>query len=264
MVLASVAAPAPASSAGVRVPVRYVAMGDSVASGAGLAPRIDLPCLRSANNYPHHIARQLHPASFTDVTCQGARATGLGRQLAVLSRQTTLVTLTIGANEIAARDVVLKCTLAGALVLHGSPCRDSYRQAGRDELHRKATEAEGKVADALRAVRRRAPHARILLVGYLKLFPADGPGCRPRETFADGDRAYLSGLEDHLNTVLARAARTAGAEFIDLRPASTGHTICAGPGDRWVEGLLTAGPAQMFHPNLAGHRAVARHVLGHL
>ncbi|MFV8128619.1 SGNH/GDSL hydrolase family protein [Streptomyces syringium] len=261
--LASVTATVP-STAAAPAPVRYVAMGDSAASGAGVPPLSDLLCLRSANNYPHHVARRLHPATFTDVTCQGAGATTLGTQLAALSPDTTLVTLTIGAQAIAARDVILKCTAAGALVLHGSPCRDSYRRTGQDELHHKVTAAQAETTEALHAIRRRAPRAQILLVGYLKLFPADGPGCRPRETFADGDRAYLSDIEEHLNTVLARSTRTAGAKFINLHPASTGHTICTGATDRWVEGLLAPSPAQMFHPNLAGHQAVARHILDHL
>ncbi|MGW1195425.1 SGNH/GDSL hydrolase family protein [Streptomyces sp. NPDC002536] len=253
----------PAPSLAAQRPVRYVALGDSVASGAGVPPVDDLWCVRSANNYPHFVARALHPAAFTDATCSAARTSHMESQLASLSRGTTLVTLTIGYNDAFSLGLE-RCTIVGAVAGQGSPCRTSYQRLGRDTFQDEIDATGPKTAAVLRAIRRRAPHARVLLVGYLKVIPRGRRTCRPGEMFTEGDRRYVAHAEDRLNTVLARAARSAGAVFVDMHPASTGHDVCAPDGARWSEGLLPSRAALPFHPNLAGERAMAREALGHL
>src|SRR4051795_3627368 len=76
----AVAVPAQATAAPV-TPNRittspYVAMGDSYSSAAGVNPLVPTApptCSRSLLNYAHDIARATTPASFTDVTCSGAK-----------------------------------------------------------------------------------------------------------------------------------------------------------------------------------------------
>ncbi|MFF4407471.1 SGNH/GDSL hydrolase family protein [Streptomyces sp. NPDC001404] len=253
----------PTPSLAAQRPVHYVALGDSVASGAGVPPVDDLWCVRSANNYPHVIARVLRPAAFTDATCSAARADRMESQLASLSRGTTLVTLTVGYNDAFSLGLE-RCTIVGAVTRQGAPCRTSYQRMGRDTFQEEIDATGPKTAAVLRAIRRRAPHARVLLVGYLKVIPRGRRTCRPGEMFTEGDRRYVAHAEDRLNAVLARAARSAGAVFVDMHPASTGHDVCAPDGVRWSEGLLPSRATLPFHPNLEGERAMAREVLGHL
>ncbi|MFI1968581.1 SGNH/GDSL hydrolase family protein [Streptomyces cinnamoneus] len=241
--------------------VRYVAMGDSAAAAALVPPQTSLSCLRSGENYPHLVARELHPASFADVTCSGARTTTLGPQLAALSPETTLVTLTIGANDVGIVQALALCSLLGAARPHGHPCRDTYRHDGRDGLEQRADAAGPQVGAALDAVHRRAPSALVLLVGYLDVFPAPPHGCRPRETFADGDLAHLDAVENRLDATLSRTARAHHAVFVGLHPASAGHDFCARDGVRWSEALVPTRPTAPFHPNHLGEQAMARETL---
>ena len=66
---------APAAAEPGQAPVqRYVALGDSYAAG----PLVPIPtgepagCLRSNQNYPSVVARELGVADFHDVSCSGA------------------------------------------------------------------------------------------------------------------------------------------------------------------------------------------------
>ena len=88
----------------------YVALGDSYSSAAGIAPFVagaPATCSRSLLNYAHDIAAQTAPASFTDVTCSGAKtsdffspqAAGVTPQLDAVTKDTRLVTMTIGGND---------------------------------------------------------------------------------------------------------------------------------------------------------------------
>ena len=92
---------------------RYVAMGDSAAA-APLVPEQAQPvgCLKSTNDYPSVLARRIGAASFTDVTCSGARTEDLVSrsqptrtgpvppQLDAVTADTQLVTVTIGGNDV--------------------------------------------------------------------------------------------------------------------------------------------------------------------
>src|SRR5690606_29260838 len=84
----------------------YVALGDSYASAAGVAPFVvgaPPSCSRSTLNFAHDIAALTQASSFTDVTCSGAKtadfytaqAPGVAPQLDAVTKQTRFVTMTI-------------------------------------------------------------------------------------------------------------------------------------------------------------------------
>src|SRR5262249_29760263 len=89
---------------------RYVALGSSMASGPGIAPRADgapWPAGRSARNYPHLVASKLG-LDLVDVTYSGAttahvlrnRQFGAPPQVEALNGSEALVTVTIGGNDV--------------------------------------------------------------------------------------------------------------------------------------------------------------------
>ncbi len=237
---------------------RYVALGDSEASAPGVPRQVDTRCHRSSHDYPSVVAARLHPAAFSDVTCSGSTTADLAHgQYAALRPDTTLVTLTIGANDIGFSGLVLRCSALGLFDAAGAPCRRLYGTA----LPQRIAAAAPKVAAALRTVRRRAPRARVLLVGYLNLIPDSHRGCRPRELFASGDLAWLDSTENALDLTLARIARQNGAVFVGQHTASAGHDLCRPAGVRWTEGIRPTSPSIPFHPNAAGEAAMAAGVL---
>ncbi|MFC7617522.1 SGNH/GDSL hydrolase family protein [Actinokineospora soli] len=259
---------APASAAPGR---HYVAIGDSYASGPGIPERVGEPagCGRSSNNYPSVLARWVRFASVTDVTCGGARTEDMWApqavpgganppQLDAVTRRASLVTVSVGGNDIGFGEILATCGRLAAADPLGAPCQAHYTAGGTDVLAARIDTVAGEVAGVLAEVRRRAPHAEIVLVGYLRILP-DGPGCWPAVPFAAGDTPYFNGTQRRLNDTLARVARESGALFAN--PYTSGHDACAAPEDRWVEPLRPASPAAPIHPNARGMAVTAAVVL---
>ncbi|RFU41287.1 SGNH/GDSL hydrolase family protein [Actinomadura logoneensis] len=245
---------------------RYAALGDSFTSGPLIPRQHGLAgCLRSDHNYPSLLAASLH-ARLTDVSCTGAdtsdmthpqlTATGVNpAQLDAVTRDTDLVTLGVGGNDIGFTQVVLTCATESLRSPMGAPCARHYR-SGIDARIRKTAP---KVAKVLRGVHARAPHARVLLVGYMRLLP-DAAGCWPLVPFAAGDVPFLNSTERELNTMLRKTAAANGATFVDTYAGTTGHDVCAPPAARWVEGMLPSHKAAPAHPNELGMRQVAARI----
>lgn len=256
--------------------VAYVALGDSYAAGPGIPFQTDAACLRSADNYPSQLAVALAPTSLRDASCSGATTqdlahpqTGAGGtvvapQLDALAPATTLVTLTIGGNDIGFAGVALTCAQLALTDLLGAPCSAHYTSGGTDQLAAAIDATVPKVAGALAAIHQRSPLARILVVGYPDLLPLSGPGCWPIVPLAAGDVAYLRGVEVQLNAMLATQAASSGATFVDTYGPSIGHDACTLPGTKWVEGVLPLAPAYPLHPNSAGMQGDSADVLGAL
>ena len=265
----------------------YVALGDSYTSGPQLEPQVGEPrgCARSGANYPSLLAGELGlaPGDVRDVSCSAAKVpdlTGAQRtadgtnppQLDALSAATRLVTLGIGGNDAGFTVVFTECAeLALAqvpAVLAGrpaaaAPCRDHYGSGGADRL-RSAVDAAGeKLAAALLEIRGRAPRARVYVVGYPALLPADPAACAQElgGAVTPGDLAFLAEQEVRLNAMLRSRAAAAGARFVDTAAPSTGHDLCAGPAARWVEPPAPAPGLAALHPNARGQRGVAAAVL---
>jgi lysophospholipase L1-like esterase len=248
---------------------QYVALGDSYTA----APFVTTasaknPCVRSAANYPHLLARALG-VRLADRSCTGADIPDLtggqllrtGRaapQVEAVTARTDLVTVSIGGNPAAAQAWFDICPTLRDEDPHGSPCRDHFREVsggGTDAVTRIVRDERRQLAALLTELRRRAPRARVLVVGYPAIFPEKGR-CPEDLTLADGDVAYARATLHRLNALLRRSAAEAGAEYVDVYAATRGHDICsAAP---WIQGRDDQlGVALAYHPRADEQRAVA-------
>lgn len=250
-----------------RPAVHYVALGDSYTSGPAIPTQVDANCARSDRNYPSLVAAAMRYAAFTDVSCGGATTAQMwqaqgtnGPQLDAVNRDTTLVTLQIGGNDIGFGSIIATCAGLSAGDPAGSPCKQHYGASGIDQLTVNVVKTAPKVAQVLRAVHRRAPHARVVVVGYPDLLPDDGVGCFPAVPFAAGDVPYLRDTEKQLNAMLRIEALFGGAEYVDTYRPTVGHDMCKAPADRWIEPLVPASPAAPAHPNAKGEQVMAQAV----
>jgi len=242
----------------------YVSLGDSY-TAAPYVPFTDIArgCYRSSNNYPHLVATALHIDDLQDRSCSGAQTKDLpGRQLTALrlrvppqfdalSKRTDLVTVGIGAN-----DFHLYAQIA-------TVCRRSTR--GCPLYDRRAR--LGSIVDQLRPtlvstldrVKVLAPNARVLLIGYPRLFPAKGD-CSRLPRMRPQDRATFRNINLRLREQMREAADDAGVTFVDFYATSYGHNVCAR--HPWVQGRvgnIRLGAA--LHPLPAGQAALARTIV---
>src|SRR5690242_11547828 len=219
----SAAPPAsPSPSAASPDPIgRYVALGDSYAAGP-LIPTTDLAagCGRSDHNYAHLLADALDVGRLVDVTCSGAtthdlthvqRTFGDARippQMRAVTRDTSLVTVTIGGNDLDLFSTLVNtCTQLRSSDPQGDPCTRRFVTQGPD-LDRAVATISASVAEVLRTIARRAPDARVVLVGYLRLVPDRG-SCVGLP-LAAGDYAVGRRISQGLDRALHRAARRTG------------------------------------------------------
>lgn len=242
--------------------VDYVAMGDSYSAGPFVATMRDDPtgCARSNDNYPAFLADWLGVKSYTDVTCSAATTADLydpmlmfdgnttRPQLDAVTPDTDLVTLGMGGNDFGIYDGLIGCQAAGSTA------------CPVDRLRADAAKVAGRVATAVRRIRAAAsPEARVLVVGYPDIVPADG-------TCADlgvpaSVLAPLVEVAATLNDSLRRGAERGGGDYIDMEAVSEGHDVCATGTEAWINGPQTLpGIAAPFHPKIEGMRAVATEV----
>ncbi len=243
-------------------PLRYVALGDSYVS-APLVPVTDVAdgCFRSSANYPSVVAERADVA-LDDRSCGGATTRDFRRsqypdvpaQLSALSPDVDVVTLGVGGNdESVYQRLVGRCPALRGRDPLGSPCRDAMRAGGKDALLTALKRTGTAVTALVEEVRKRAPEAQVLVVGYPQIVSADDT-C-PQLPLARGDYAYAERVNRALTEMLRRAARVAGASYVDVWAASQGHDICSD--DPWVNGNVEGQPAARYHPFAQEQEAVA-------
>ncbi|HSV41269.1 MAG TPA: SGNH/GDSL hydrolase family protein [Nocardioidaceae bacterium] len=225
-------------------------MGDSYTAGP-LIPITEATtgCFRSDSNYPSLLATALKVKHFTDASCSAAETrhvteaqvtvadTKVRAQIDAVRRGTDLVTIGIGGNDFG--------LFGQGLVNIGEIPPDAVRTIG------------SRIEAVLGLVQRRAPQAKVVLVGYPQIIdPAQSCRALP---FPRDVRERMASLQRRLNTVMAAAATATGAIFVDLVPVSAGHGICSKR--PWVNGQDVArGGAAPYHPFGVEMRAVAREI----
>lgn len=198
-------------------------------------------------------------AELTDVSCSGAKVTDFsGRQFGLVRPQydalkptTDLVSLTIGGNDTNLVGFALGCVNLLREPI-GSSCADKEKAAGEPTVS-KIDAWASTFGAVLTEIRKRSPHAKILVAGYGTYIRAGG--CFPTQPIWGRDADYIRYLLNRINTVLRDQARAHSATYVDIAAASTGHDSCAAPADRYLEGLIPTSPAAPLHPNANGMAA---------
>lgn len=271
-----------ATPAGAATSKSYVALGDSYSSGEGACAPVTVAacgylkgtatatddCHRSKNAYPVREAAVLPRTwKLTFAACSGATTAnvltagqnGERAQLTRLNAATNLVTMTLGGNDAGFGDAVGTCV--GAHTFLGSSC------GGKIHWAISTTVLRSRLAAVYAGVHRAAPHARLLVLGYPRLFSPTPSATAPCPVAAVDAKA-LSKAEDVLNASIAAAVahadKLAGkkfATFVDDGSIFKGHELCAGPAAAsYLNGLLiTSGGArpESFHPNQVGQKVLA-------
>ncbi len=253
----------------------YVSLGDSYTAGPLIPTPTGKPilCGRSTHNYPSDVSRVLAPSRFTDASCSGATTVNMthaqhlgGRQsnppqFNALSGDDALVTLGIGGNDAGLISVAEECARLDLAWPFGDRCKQHYESGGTDPNVAAIRATGPKVAAVIRGIRARAPVARIEVVGYPDGLPVTGRGCWPVVPFSNRDVAYVNRLEQRLNSVLERVARTHGVTYVDTFTSSIGHDACKPPGTAWVNSVIPTSPGFPLHPNQTGEQNMANQVL---
>lgn len=264
----AVAAPAHAADG---AGVRYVALGDSRAAGPTITSSFNADgCGRSGGGYPERVARELRPASFTDVACVGAKtadvvdspqrtslpvARTVPVQADALRRDTDLVTLSIGGNDIGWGGLISPCFgLSPQTDVH---CRSEA--ALRAQMTSRFAALSVSVDHVLRVIANRSPNARVFVVGHGGYYGLRG--CFPDANLSAADAPFVRDFFRRFDAVLSGSARRHGATFVDIAGPAAGHDACAPDSRRWFTGQLPRGNGLPNHPTQLGNAAMARLVL---
>jgi GDSL-like Lipase/Acylhydrolase family len=252
--------------AGMARAAGYVSLGDSYTAGPFIPnPVPPLGCLKSDHNYPHLAAPSIG-LPLRDPSCSGARTDHMTQpqnvdpdgpnppQFDSLGAGTTVVSVTIGGNDIGFSEIAQSCITLNPF---STPCRDKYNTGGRDQISERIEATAPKVAAVLQGVHARSPQARVYLLDYPAIFPETGFGCWPQMPIGFGDVPYLRAKQRQLNAMLATQATANGATLVRWYQASIGHDACKSATVRWVEPLVPNNPSAPIHPNLAGMKGAA-------
>jgi lysophospholipase L1-like esterase len=222
--------------------VRYVALGDSYSSGVGSGDyyRTGGSCERSPGAYPALWAAASHPASYVSEACSGATIGSVLRsQLSSLNKATTLVSITIGGNDVGFGPVMSTCViLPTGFCVH-------VVTAAEAEIR---SVLPGQLNKLLAAVSAGAPNARVVVMGYPE--PYDLSRSASCIGLSATDRNDLDHAAAQLDAQLQAAADRYGDEFADVRSAFGGHQIC--DSDSWMNSVDWLDIGASYHPNPAG------------
>ena len=245
-------------------PATYVALGSSYAAGPGPSKIDDLACLRTSDNYPHQVAKARH-LRLIDASCSGSTTADILHeaqrskthrpQIDAVTPDAAVVTITTGGNDIdyvgrllAESCVNLSPDILGEIGIQ--TCRRG-RPVPPPPTPQRYAALERSMVEVVRAVRARAPKAKILLVEYPPIIvDADVP-C-PLVPLTPEQTAQTISIFTEMSAATARAAAQTGATLVQASKAGAAHTVCSV--DPWVAGFE---PPVPYHPNEAGKAGVA-------
>ena len=191
-------------------------------------------------------------------------------QLDYLDANTSVVTIGVGGNNVGFPQVMDYC--AKRLIIQPL-CEQEWGAAVSVAIMNLSTgTAEYKnLPDLYQEIRNRAPHAKVFVVGYPRIFPNSfvpvcGTGV-PGFAFDNADMTWINSKTASLNSALDTAATNAGFTFIPVDDALTGHELCTL--QPWVHDVdfdfftsasLASPSPESFHPTDRGQYEIAKKV----
>ena len=259
----------------------YVALGDSYASGVGAPPYAkgtDVQvengnkCKRATAAYAHQVAERTGK-TLDFGACSGAWTKHFYEartpwkepaQLDHLDASTGLVTFSIGGNDAGFAKILSECVTQPPF----SNCSSDKELTDPVDSTIDALAGKGKQAGVysydtiMTDIATRAPGATVVAVGYPRLFPEQGGSGGLLLGRCHGvtkvDQRWINAKTNEINAAAKAAAQRHGYRFADPSGSFAGHELC-GKQSSWFDGLINDG---RFHPNAAGHKAIAGSVVG--
>ncbi len=233
----------------------YVALGDSISAGAGLESSSDSSaCDRHNESYPSLVAESLN-MKLTSYACSGATANNgiMGAQLVnslsvkpqldqlFAGPKPTLITLTIGANDIGWTDILARCVA----VYCGS-------DSDTIQVNTNLKNVTASVKTALQSIVMNYSLATptVMVTSYYHVF-ASSNDCTAIPGITATEQAWWNAQSDKLDQALADASSS--YRFSNFTPINfSGHELCSSTS--WIQGLQQRAP---FHPNDEGQKTIA-------
>jgi lysophospholipase L1-like esterase len=220
----------------------YVALGDSYSSGTGTRSYINdgTSCQRSTYAYPSLLAAQKgYALNFR--ACSGAKIPDVtNSQLGALSSATRYVTISVGGNDAGFAGVLTECAKPGWM----SNCNgkiDTAQAFINNTL-------PGRLTTLYTSIRSKAANARVVVVGYPRIF--NGTDCNAGTFFSGAEMTRLNATANLLNSKLSSAASARGFGFANPTSRFIGHAVCDNP--EWINGLSNP-ISESYHPKVVGH-----------
>ncbi|WP_159940151.1 MULTISPECIES: SGNH/GDSL hydrolase family protein [unclassified Nocardiopsis] len=259
----------------------YVALGDSYSSGDGAGDYLPGTaesggCWRSENAYPRVIAEEFDFAgALAFYACSSHKGSDMLKQIGTPESQiervtegTSLVTLGIGGNDLGFIPVLRTCIVRMPL-LESSVCVQQ-----EEDIDKRMASFEKTLAEVLGQIRERAPDARILVLGYPRLFPEEPPGMY--YTLTKNDQLWLNDLAQRFNGLIrdvvyrvdgeVYGSRSTGSvEYVNTFSALAGYEVSAE--EAWLNGIVLGRLGEglrvdraSFHPTAQGQMSIAERV----
>ena len=251
--------------------ISYVALGDSYSSGEGNAPPpfdggTATPadqCHRSPHAWPRILAAQsgiairhlaCSGATLNDVTAGKYGEPGQVAALAKLNatKVVTLVTVTIGGNDVGFKTILGSCRFYPRC-LTNLPSNLATVDLVASQLR----------FNLLPAIQKAAPAAKIVVVGYPRLFPASKYSNVNCGWLTETKRIALNTLDGHMDSTYKAQVGKFGATYVSTYDSLAGHELCTR--NSWVNPITSASTnwltnANQGHPTYNGQLAMAETV----
>ncbi|MCZ2497514.1 hypothetical protein GN316_12165 [Xylophilus sp. Kf1] len=247
--------------------IHYVAMGDSYSSGHGTVAHPDMSrCSRTEYAYGPLWQQRHVPGTFSFVACQGATTANVTDtpqhaqgesdiQLAALSPQTNMVTITIGGNDVGFAETAKKCAESEIFDRDTRSCTHRILEIQEivdgTRLLPDNTTFYQHLLRTYRAIRAQvSPAARIFVMGYPPIYylaPADN-------AIGPQTRRQIDAVMVSMNGAIAQAAAEAGVTYVAVDAAFDGHGAGKdNPQAQWINDISLTDSHISLHPNADGH-----------
>lgn len=177
-------------------------------------------------------------------------------QFDALSADTGVVSVAIGYNDLGFTGYMLQCELIDLTQPAAPACSRYYSPGGVDSTGAVIGRLAPEIAGVISGIRARAPHARVLVLGYPDVLPAT-TGCWPAVAISSADIPWLNGVEQRFNAMLAQQAQAAGVTYVDTYGPSATHDVCQRSDRKWIEAIVPSSVAVPLHPNAIGEQQMA-------
>lgn len=216
--------------------IRYVALGDSFASGEANPPWVSGTDTASNSCHRSLAAWPILLSASVNLACSGARTehivfrgqTGWPDNTSQVDRLRQLhaqhpidvITVMIGGNDLGFKATLINCYTTLPPFTFGclSDVNREKRSIGALVAHMKQT--------VWPAITNAAPSAQVIAVGYPRLLPRTGTAAHNCFWLTASERTAMNTLQEYLDAELRRAASASGVRYASTLNTTNGRELC--------------------------------------